>query len=100
MCSFLAIPGTRSVGDYALTTIGLKPFFPDLMERFKSRAVYKDNWKGTLNMGRLSPESMRELISYVNKEYGGVEGYFAKMTTLEPKVPEMVRNALLVPMGT
>jgi len=37
------VPEEPIVEDSALTTIGLKPFFPVLMGHFKSKAVYKDN---------------------------------------------------------
>jgi hypothetical protein len=46
------VPDEVIAQDYALTTIGLKPFLPTLMERFRSQEVFKDNWEGTLNMGR------------------------------------------------
>jgi Tyrosine phosphatase family len=48
----LGVPDDVITEEYALTTIGLKPFLPVLMERFRNQEVFKDNWDGTLSMGK------------------------------------------------
>jgi hypothetical protein len=40
---------------------------------------------------------MKGTVAHIRSEYGGAEGFFLKMTLLEPKALETVRDALLVP---
>ena len=47
----LGVPDEQIAADFALTTIGLQPAFPLLAERFMAVPAFRDNWKGTLNLG-------------------------------------------------
>jgi hypothetical protein len=40
---------------------------------------------------------MKGTIVHIKSEYGGAEGYFLKMTSLDLKTLEMARDVLLVP---
>ena len=46
----LGVADEEIVKDYTLTTIGLEPALPALIERFKAHDVYRNDWEGTINM--------------------------------------------------
>ena len=46
----LGVDDEEIVKDYTLTTIGLEPALPGLIERFKAHDVYRNDWEGTMNM--------------------------------------------------
>ncbi|KAI0351571.1 hypothetical protein OH77DRAFT_930996 [Trametes cingulata] len=82
--------------DYALTEIGMQPVLPMLSQRLQKEAVFRDNWAGTLNMGSSRPRLMQALLDYVRREYGGVEGYLRRYTSLNDEDFRRIRENLLV----
>ncbi|KAJ8508184.1 hypothetical protein ONZ45_g9531 [Pleurotus djamor] len=47
----LGVDEDAIVADYELTTYGLQPLLPLLVKRFQANEVYRNNWKGALNLG-------------------------------------------------
>lgn len=47
----MGAPDETVIEDYYLTTVGLQPVLPALIERFRKVQVYADNWVGFQNMG-------------------------------------------------
>ena len=47
----MEVPDEIIIADYHLTTLGLQPALPALIERFKKVQTYADNWEAFQNMG-------------------------------------------------
>ncbi|ESK87858.1 protein tyrosine serine phosphatase [Moniliophthora roreri MCA 2997] len=84
------------IEEYALTTIGLEPALPVLIERFKKNNVYRDNWQGTMNMGSSRPETMAAALEMIRNKYGGAEDYLKSHTSLDDNDIRNLRRNLLV----
>ena len=104
--------------DYTLTTIGLEPALPALIERFKAHDVYRDNWEGTMNMSSSKwvlgllflepisstdpgvlqrPEWITVFLSKLREKYGTAESYVKSKVGLSDGDIEKIRGNLLVP---
>ncbi|KAI9065051.1 hypothetical protein FKP32DRAFT_1610888 [Trametes sanguinea] len=84
------------VADYALSEIGMQPALPLLLDRFQSMPTFRDNWAGTVNMGSSRPETMQAFLDMVRREFGGVEAYLAKYTSITEDDMRRIRNNYLV----
>ncbi|TCD64550.1 hypothetical protein EIP91_003988 [Steccherinum ochraceum] len=93
---YLALIGVSDediVKDYALTTYGLVPALPVLNAHFASQKVFQDNWTGAINLGKSSPESMRDFLEILrSSEYGGVEEYLRKHAGLSDEDFSQIRQ--------
>ncbi|KAL7283863.1 hypothetical protein ACG7TL_003303 [Trametes sanguinea] len=97
--AILMLLGARDediVADYALSEIGLQPVVPMFAMRFQREAVFRDNWTGTLNMGSSRPETMRAFLGHVRREYGGIETFLRKHTSLTDDDFRRIRENLLI----
>ncbi|KIJ66752.1 hypothetical protein HYDPIDRAFT_85094 [Hydnomerulius pinastri MD-312] len=83
--------------DHALTAVGLAPVYDMLAERFSKQDIFKDNIKGTENMGSSKYENMLATIEMIRSDYGGAEEYITGHTTLTDADIEKIRSNLLVP---
>jgi len=92
----LGVSDQDIVDDYALTTVGLQPVIPVMIERFKSITVYRDNWDGFLNMVSSRPETMAATLKMIREKYGGAEGYLKSHTSLSDEDLQTLRRNLLV----
>jgi len=93
----LGVDDEEIVKDYTLTTIGLAPALPALVERFKAHDVYRDNWEGTVNMSSSKPEWIVAFLSRFREKYGTAEGYVKDQVGLSDEDIEKIRTNLLVP---
>lgn len=93
----LGVDDEEIIKDYTLTTIGLEPALPALVERFKAHDVYRDNWEGTTNMSSSKPEWIIAFLSQFREKYGTVEGYVRTQVGLSDEDIEKIRANLLVP---
>ncbi|RPD71396.1 hypothetical protein L226DRAFT_468697 [Lentinus tigrinus ALCF2SS1-7] len=93
----LGVADEDIAADYALTTIGLQPAFPLLAARFQKDNVFRNNWKGTLSLGSAKPETMCATLDVVAAEYGSMEGYVKRHTSLTDEDLARIRANLLVP---
>lgn len=87
------------IKDYTLTTIGLEPALPGLVERFKAHDVHRDNWEGTMNMSSAKPEWIIAFLSQFREKYGTVEDYVRNQVGLSDGDIDKIRANLLVPKG-
>ncbi|OSD08214.1 hypothetical protein PYCCODRAFT_1421218 [Trametes coccinea BRFM310] len=74
----------------------LMPVVPMFAMRFQREAVFRDNWTGTLNMGSSRPETMRAFLGHVRREYGGIETFLRKHTSLTDDDFRRIRENLLI----
>ncbi|KAF9791222.1 protein-tyrosine phosphatase-like protein [Thelephora terrestris] len=93
----LGVEDEEIVKDYTLTTIGLEPALPALVERFKAHDVYRDDWEGTMNMSSSKPEWIIAFLGQFREKYGTVEGYVKNQVGLSDIDIEKIRVNLLVP---
>ncbi|KAK7052863.1 hypothetical protein VNI00_004182 [Paramarasmius palmivorus] len=92
----LGVDDKDIIEEYSLTTIGLEPALPALIERFKKNNVYRDNWEGAMNMGSSRPETMAAVLKMIRERYGGAEGYLKSHTSLDDNDIQHLRQNLLV----
>jgi len=93
----LGVDDEEIVKDYALTTIGLEPALPALVERFKAQDVYRDNWEGTMNMASSQPEWITAFLGRFREKYRTVEDYVKNQVGISDQDIEKIRANLLVP---
>jgi len=93
----LGVDDEEIVKDYILTTIGLEPALPALVERFKAHDVYRDNWEGTMNMSSSKPEWILAFLNQFREKYGTVEDYVKNQVGLVDGDIEKIRANLLIP---
>lgn len=93
----LGVNDEEIVKDYTLTTIGLEPALPALVERFKAQNVYRDNWEGTMNMSSSKPEWIIAFLGQFREKYGTVENYVEDQVGLSEGDIQRIRSNLLIP---
>lgn len=93
----LGVDDEDIVKDYTLTTIGLEPALPALVERFKAQDVYRDNWEGTMNMASAEPEWIISFLNKFREKYQTVEDYVKVQVGLSDEDIDKIRANLLVP---
>ncbi|KAJ6631341.1 protein-tyrosine phosphatase-like protein [Mycena sp. CBHHK59/15] len=95
---FLGVDDQEIINDYALTAVGLEPYLPMLLERFKQQVAAGDdpNWQGALNMSSSRPETMIATLNMIREKYGGAEGYVTSHTTLTEQDLVTLRQNLTV----
>ncbi|KAJ7686059.1 protein-tyrosine phosphatase-like protein [Mycena rosella] len=83
--------------EYVLTAVGLEPFLPMLIERFKQQVTGDvDNWDGAMKMASSRPETMRATLNMVREKYGSAEGWVTSHTSLTEQDLVALRQNLLV----
>jgi len=93
----LGVNDEEIVKDYTLTTIGLEPALPGLIERFKAHDVYRNDWEGTMNMSSAKPEWITAFLGRFREKYGTAEDYLKNEIGLSDGDIEKIRSNLLVP---
>ncbi|KAJ7744674.1 protein-tyrosine phosphatase-like protein [Mycena metata] len=69
--------------EYALTAVGLEPYLPLLIERFKQQVPGDvDSWEGAMKMASSRPATMVATLKMVREKYGTAEGWVTSDTTL------------------
>ncbi|KAI0708050.1 protein-tyrosine phosphatase-like protein [Earliella scabrosa] len=81
--------------DYALTTIGLQPLVPLLAARFAKEEAWRNNPQGALNLGAAKAETMQAVLDAIGTEFGGVEGYLKRYTSLREDDFAHIRKNLI-----
>ncbi|KAH8116851.1 protein-tyrosine phosphatase-like protein [Phellopilus nigrolimitatus] len=82
--------------DYYFTTVGLQKVLPMLVARYQEDPVYRNNWKGFLNMGSAKKETMLATLAMIREKYGGAETYVKQYTSLTNEDIVQIRKNLLV----
>ncbi|KAL5529712.1 hypothetical protein ACEPAG_5697 [Sanghuangporus baumii] len=91
----LGVPDAAIAYDYHLTTYGLAPVLPALVQRFQKESIYRDNWEGFQNMGSAKQETMFATLELIRSKYGSAEGYIKARTSLTDADIERIRRNLL-----
>ncbi|KAL5511143.1 hypothetical protein ACEPAH_4358 [Sanghuangporus vaninii] len=92
----LGVPDAVIAYDYHLTTYGLAPVLPALVQRFQKESIYRDNWEGFRNMGSAKQETMLATLELIRSKYGSAEGYIRARTSLTDADIERIRQNLLL----
>ncbi|KAJ7645969.1 protein-tyrosine phosphatase-like protein [Mycena polygramma] len=85
--------------DYTLTAVGLEPYMPLLIERFKQRVPDGgDAWDadGAMKMASSRPETMAATLNMVREKYGNAEGWIVSRTSLTTEDILALRQNFLV----
>ncbi|KAJ7826925.1 protein-tyrosine phosphatase-like protein, partial [Mycena olivaceomarginata] len=75
----LGVADEDIIKDYALTSVGLEPYLPLLIERFKQQLPdgNVDNWDGRIEDGELQvssrPETMAATLNMIREKYGSAD---------------------------
>ncbi|KAJ7496580.1 protein-tyrosine phosphatase-like protein [Mycena latifolia] len=91
----LGVNDEEIIKDYALTAVGLEPYLPLLIERFKQQVGDVDSWEGAMKMASSRPETMRATLAMVREKYGSAEGWVASHTSLTEQELLALRQNLL-----
>ncbi|KAJ7125423.1 protein-tyrosine phosphatase-like protein [Mycena epipterygia] len=92
----LGVPDDEIIKEYALTAVGLEPFLPLLIERFKQQVGDVENFDGALKMASSRPETMIATLKMVRERYGSAEGWVATHTSLTESDLLALRQNFLV----
>ncbi|KAJ6534015.1 protein-tyrosine phosphatase-like protein [Mycena vulgaris] len=93
----LGVDDEEITKDYALTAVGLEPYLPLLIERFKQQVTGEvDSWEGAMKMASSKPETMMATLKMVREKYGSAEGWLASHTSLTELDLVALRQNLLV----
>ncbi|KAJ7647914.1 protein-tyrosine phosphatase-like protein [Roridomyces roridus] len=86
--------------EYGLTTEGLKPFLPMLIERFKQQLTGADftnsDWDGAMKMANSKPETMLATLKMIRETYGSAEGWLTSHTSLTEQDVLVLRQNYVV----
>ncbi|KAJ7286863.1 protein-tyrosine phosphatase-like protein [Mycena rebaudengoi] len=84
--------------DYALTAVGLEPYLPAIMERFKLQVAEVEglNWEGAMKMASSRPQTMLATLNMIREKYGSAEGYVTSHTSLTAEDVLKLRQNLVV----
>lgn len=100
--------------EYSLTTYGLVPAFPALSARLMTQQAFRDNWEGAVNLAKSSyvtgvlmsvlmfhctscrPEFMRDLLTMLREQFGGVEEYLKTYAELTDADIALIRRNTVV----
>ncbi|KAJ6488236.1 protein-tyrosine phosphatase-like protein [Mycena vitilis] len=93
----LGVADENITKDYALTAVGLEPYMPLLIERFKQQQYYKS----LLLLARLTflfrrPETMAATLNMVREKYGNAQGWVLSRTSLTTEDIQALRQNFLV----
>ncbi|KAJ7350862.1 protein-tyrosine phosphatase-like protein [Mycena albidolilacea] len=94
----LGVADEDIIKDYALTSVGLEPYLPLLIERFKQQLPdgNVDNWDGALKMASSRPETMAATLNMVREKYGSADKWVTSHTGLnEQDILALRRNFLI-----
>ncbi|KAF7362496.1 TYR-PHOSPHATASE-2 domain-containing protein [Mycena venus] len=93
----LGVPDEEIIKDYALTAVGLEPYLPLLIERFKQQVSGDlDNWDGAMKMVSSRPETMATTLNMVREKYGSADGWVTSHTSLSKQDILALRQNFLV----
>ncbi|KAJ7133693.1 protein-tyrosine phosphatase-like protein [Mycena crocata] len=93
----LGVSDDDIIKNYALTAVGLEPYLPLLIERFKQQVTGQfDDWEGAMKMASARPETMTATLNMVREKYGSAEGWVTSHTGLTKDDVKALRQNLLV----
>lgn len=91
----LGVPDETIIADYSLTNL----FYPQiraatepLADRLKPLRLTIDDLQPLMTA---DPVNMREMLAFIRREYGGIEGYLTGPAGLEPAILETLRTLFL-----
>jgi protein-tyrosine phosphatase len=94
LLGLVGVPDQTIADDYALTDVYLRPLYEEIL---KIEPDPKEREAFTRQIVE-APEMMLQVLSYVDKQYGGAEGYLSGGGVTEEKL-EWLRGRLLEPVS-
>ncbi|KAF9021518.1 hypothetical protein BDZ89DRAFT_1137968 [Hymenopellis radicata] len=82
--------------DYALTRVGREPAREMIMRRLSKEPLFASNNEAAMNMFTCRRETMLAFLEYLDKHYGGAEGYAKQYLGLSDEDIHIIRNNFLM----